>query len=100
MPRFSVSRHNSGGNITFLLLTLVALAYLAAYLLEHRSRAAAESNLRLVNAQLADAEGRLGICGIENQPLSVLKKVGANNYGDALKLSPEFFDGVPRTELF
>jgi hypothetical protein len=83
-------------SITILLLILVALGYLAGYLSEHRRRADAESNLRWVNAQLADAEERLGICGLENQLLSVLKKVDANNYGDALKLSTEFFDGVSK----
>jgi hypothetical protein len=79
-----------------LLLILVVLTYLAGYLSEHRRRAATESHLRLVNAQLAYAEEHLGICGLENQLLGVLMKVDANNYGDALKLSTEFFDGVPK----
>ena len=80
------------GFVVFLLL--IVAAYFGGYLPEHKRRVAAESDLRLMNAKMADAEARLGICGLENQLLSILKKVDENNYGDGQKLSTEFFDAT------
>ena len=73
-------------------------AYIVGYWPQHRRLAESQKSLQGVRAQLADAQDRLRICSLQNRLLSLTEKVAGKNYGDAQKLSSDFFDRV-RAEI-
>lgn len=81
-----------------LVLALIVAAYIVGYWPQHRRLTESQKSLQGVGAQLADAQDRLRICGLQNRLLSLTEKVAEKNYGDAQKLSSDFFDGV-RAEI-
>jgi len=77
-----------------LVLALVAGAYVAGYLPEHRRLVESRLELAAAETQLADAQGRLRLYTLQSRLARMIESVRERNYGDAAKLSTEFFDGV------
>jgi type II secretory pathway pseudopilin PulG len=77
-----------------LVLILIAGAYVAGYLPEHTRLGAAQADLRAAQAQLADAQNRVRLYALESRLTRMIETVGEKNYGDAAKLSSDFFDAV------
>jgi hypothetical protein len=84
--------------VVILVLALIVAAYFVGYWPEHKRLGESQKDAQIVAAQLADAQERLRIYGLQNQLLSLIQKVAETNYGEAQKLSSDFFDQV-RTEL-
>jgi len=80
------------------LVVLIGLVVAGAYFLGHwperQLRTAVESELKTANAQLADAQAQVRLCGLQNRLMTLIEKTAEKNYGDAQKLSTEFFDEV------
>ena len=77
---------------------LVAAAYLAGYWPQHQRVLSLDEDLRLANSRLADAQAEIRIYQLENRLLNLLEKTEQKNYGEAQKLSTDFFDRV-RSEI-
>jgi len=77
-----------------LVLALVAGAYVAGYLPEHRRLVESRLELAAAETQLADAQGRLRLYTLQSRLARMIESVRERNYGDAAKLSTEFFDGL------
>jgi len=77
---------------------LVAAAYLAGYWPQHQRVLSLDEDLRLANSRLADAQAEIRIYQLENRLLGVIEKTEEKNYGEAQKLSTDFFDRV-RSEI-
>jgi len=82
---------------TFLFVLVVALvagAYVAGYLPEHRRLVESRLELGAAESQLANAQARLRLYTLQSRLARMIETVRERNYGDAAKLSTEFFDGV------
>jgi hypothetical protein len=77
-----------------LALALIGAAYVAGYLPEHRRLIESQQELRTGAVQLADAQARLRLYALHTRLVGVIEAVREKNYGDAAKLSSEFFDGT------
>ena len=77
---------------------LVAAAYLAGYWPQHQRVLSLDEDLRLANSRLADAQAEIRIYQLENRLLGLREKTEQKNYGEAQKLSTDFFDRV-RSEI-
>ena len=77
---------------------LVAAAYLAGYWPQHQRVWSLDEDLRLANSRLADAQAEIRIYQLENRLLNLMEKTEQKNYGEAQKLSTDFFDRV-RSEI-
>lgn len=75
-------------------MLLLAGAYVGGYWPEHRELTAAQSELQSTKIRLAEAEDKIRMYQLENRILGVIEKATDKNYGDAQKLSTEFFDQV------
>jgi len=80
--------------VAFLVVALIVAAYFVGYWPERRQLGESQKNAQIVAAKLADAQDRLRICALQNQLLSLTRKVEEKNYGEAQKLSSDFFDQV------
>jgi hypothetical protein len=84
--------------IFLLVLVLIAGAYLAGYLPERRRLDQAQRNLRATEAKLADAQNQVRLYALESRLSRLVEIVRDRNYGDAAKLSSDFFDAL-RAEI-
>ena len=84
--------------VFLLVLILIAGAYLAGYLPEHGRLEEAQRNLQAAEAKLADAQNQVRLYALESRLSRLVDIVGERNYGDAAKLSSDFFDAV-RAEI-
>ena len=78
-------------------IVLLAGAFLAGYLPEHRLRIIAEQQSLALREQLAAAEARVRMGQLLGRALALREVVNRQNYGQAQELSSAFFDSV-RTE--
>jgi hypothetical protein len=83
-------------NLVFflLILALVAAAYISGRLPEHRRLVESQQELRANEVQLTAAQARLRLYALQSRLAGTIQAVRDNNYGNAAKLSSEFFDGV------
>lgn len=84
--------------VVVLVLILIAGAYLGGYWPEHSRLLESQRNLQAVSAQLAEAQARLRLFGLHHRLLHLIDTVTEKNYGEAQKLSTDFFDEV-RAEI-
>ena len=77
---------------------LVAAAYLAGYWPQHQRVLSLDEDLRLANSRLAEAQAEIRIYQLENRLLGLMEKTEQKNYGEAQKLSTDFFDRM-RSEI-
>jgi hypothetical protein len=80
--------------LILLVLVLIAGAYVAGYLPEHRRLVESQLVLQSAETQLAEAQARLRLYVLQSRLARMIDAVRERNYGDAAKLSTEFFDGV------
>ena len=80
--------------LALVFLVLLIASYLVGYIPEHRQRQAAETELADLRTRFTQTQGRLRICDLHNRLLSLIERVQEQNYGEAQKLSTEFFDQV------
>jgi hypothetical protein len=81
-------------SLFFLALALIGAAYVAGYLPEHRRLVESQQELQTTAVQLADAQAHLRLYALHNRLLGVIEVVREKNYGNAARLSSEFFDGA------
>ncbi len=83
-----------------LIAIVVALgaAFLGGYWPEHSQRTAAEARAGALEAQVESLQDRDRMAALLGSVLSAADAVAAMNYGDAQRLSSQFFDEV-RAEL-
>jgi DNA anti-recombination protein RmuC len=77
-----------------LLATLLVVVYGVGYWPQHSQLHKTQERLESVSSQLADAQARLQIYSLSDRLVRLIEKVEEKNYGDAQKLSSEFFDQV------
>jgi len=80
--------------VLLIAVALIAAAYLAGYWPQHQRVLSLDEDLRLANSRLADAQAEIRIYQLENRLLGLIEKTEEKNYGEAQKLSTDFFDRV------
>lgn len=92
--------------VAALCIVLIIGAYVLGYWPERQARTAAETDLKTAQAQLAEAQAQVRLCGLQNQLLTLIDKAAEKNFGDAQKQSTDFFNEVrvesgrtPRAEV-
>jgi hypothetical protein len=81
-----------------LTLVLIFVAYLFGYWPEHGRLTASQQEVGALKAQLAEARAQVRMCVLQTRLFELIEKTREKNYGEALKLSSDFFDRV-RTEF-
>lgn len=84
--------------LIIVVLLLIGTAYLGGYLPQHRQLTRARNELQTATKQLADSQDETRMCRLENRLLGVIERATERNYGEAQRLSSEFFDQV-RSEI-
>jgi len=85
---------------TFLFLLVVVLiggAYFAGYLPQHQRLVESQRELQAAQTQLADVQARMRLYILQSRLARMIESVRGRNYGDAAKLSTEFFDDLRST---
>jgi hypothetical protein len=82
------------GFLFILVVALIGGAYVAGYLPEHGRLVESQRELEAAQGQLADAHSHLRIYTLQSRLARMIETVRERNYGEAAKLSTEFFDGV------
>jgi hypothetical protein len=75
-----------------LLAALLVVVYVVGYWPPHSQLQKTQTSLQSVSSQLADAQARLQIYSLSDRLVRLIDKVDEKNFGDAQKLSSEFFD--------
>ena len=75
-------------------VALIAAAYLAGYWPQHQRILRLDEELRMTSSRLAEAQAEIRIYQLENRLLNLMEKTEQKNYGEAQKLSTDFFDRV------
>ena len=75
-------------------VAVFAGGYLTGYWPERRVRIAAEAETAALQSRLAAAEARLRVGALLGQALTLKEVAMRHNYGQALELSPSFFNAV------
>jgi len=86
------------GLIAIVVAVAIAGAYLAGYLSERTTRVAAEEAAATFQSKLAAAEARVRTGELLGQALTLKEVTMRQNYGQALDLSPAFFEAVRAEE--
>jgi hypothetical protein len=81
-----------------LLAVLLVVVYVVGYWPQHSQLQETERRLQSVSSQLANAQARLHMYSLSDRLARLIDKVEEKNFGDAQKLSSEFFDQV-RAEM-
>jgi hypothetical protein len=82
------------GIVAAVAVVVVAGAYLAGYLPEHRARISGERELTAVREELSAAEQRVRLSELLGRALMLKEAAQRQNYGQALEFSSAFFDAV------
>jgi hypothetical protein len=82
------------GLIAVAAVVLLGAAYLAGYLPERSRRIAAAEQAASLQAAFAGAESRVRVAALLGQAITLKEVAMRQNYGQALELSPRFFDAV------
>jgi len=84
--------------VLLIAVALIAAAYLAGYWPQHQRVLSLDEDLHLANSRLAEAQAEIRIYQLENGLLGLMEKTEQKDYGEAQKLSSDFFDRV-RSEI-
>jgi hypothetical protein len=84
--------------IAVVVLMLLVGAYGTGYLPQHRKLSAAQSELQASRAQLFEAQAEIRMYQLQSRLLGLIEKTSEKNFGEAQKLSSDFFDRV-RSEI-
>ena len=84
--------------LSLIAVVLAAAVYLAGYWPQHQRISRLNDELRVASSQLAEAQGEIRIYQLANRLLGLIEKTEQKNYGEAQRLSSDFFDRV-RSEI-
>ena len=80
--------------VLLIAVALIAAAYLAGYWPQHQRILRLDEELRMTSSRLTEAQAEIRIYQLENRLLNLMEKTEQKNYGEAQKLSTDFFDRV------
>jgi hypothetical protein len=84
--------------LLIIVIILLLAAYVGGYWPQHQQVRQLETSVSQLQGQLNTAEGAVKVCHLENEMLTLIDQTQAQNYGEAQRISGQFFNDL-QTEI-